>query len=886
MKTTKFLFSMMCTAALFASCTSEEFEQEGGATLNRKTLNVTLTAENIAGTSAETRLGAEISGGKMYYTWTEDDRLGAALLDGAVEDKYNTGNTVSVNYPFDFTAGAEDAANFSAKTPIMAGTYMFYYQYKPQTSRKALTLAVEPQQEYVATAGTAANQMAKYYVGVSPVLTLKEGISLENDETNLTLPLKFQKLNAAIKLAITPKDLPEGTKINKIELQKADGIVLGGEYQNPGAGVAVVTTAGLTRNSIPVKNNDNLAEEIEEAAEKINPTTVTDNTVNSAAIAVSMYADADKQVTGERGVALENGKAFEAYIVVPVTAAKADYDVAIYTSEGKFTKEVKDIKFEVGKVYASAFAFELQKKDMSTYGSFDVASTADWDEAVNFVNNHASSYLGEQVKFNIFKGDIYVGELPSFPVSLVSQDAQAELVLGKENKVAVTVNIEKQMTVETGGAGNSLKIKVGKGATVNYKQKMVVNGAGNLTFENDGTLNVQVNEANTITNGGTMEVSAKQTGMNVVNKKGATLTLKGGSEKVIEYKLTALTNNGTLNIEEGAKLDADLTDPTIAAQDPKAVVYVNGEWVNAAAGVTSFAKTKIVVGSTGVFQLKANPANAEIEVSGILQAVTATNDGTITIKTGAKSDAGAITNNGKIVVEDFVNFTATQDMMSKKFNITNTVGVGVTTVNVTTKAQYDAANGGGAAGSVINDITLNGGDWKIAGVGGIALGTKGLTLKGVTATLQAAVDINTVNLKVEGTTTITGAYKLTVLTMKVDEGAQMTVNKGTTIETKADADETQVELTVLGTLINKGIITGGATYGMTINVGVVDNTNHTRHAAVLKNDDTAAELGIVTSGKRAKITNYGTVSFKKGKAYADVDNKDAALFEGNTEPSV
>lgn len=884
MKTTKFLFSMMCTAALFASCTSEEFEQEGGATLNRKTLNVTLTAENIVGTSAETRLGAEISGGKMYYTWTEDDRLGAALLDGAEINKYNTGNTVSVNYPFDFTAGAEDAANFSAKTPIMAGTYMFYYQYKPQTSRKALTLAVEPQQEYVATAGTAANQMAKYYVGVSPVLTLEEGISLENDETGLTLPLKFQKLNAAIKLAITPKDLPEGTKINKIELQNADGITLGGVYQSPDAGGAVVTAAGQTRNSIPVKDNDDLAEEIEEEAGDIKPTEITDGSVTSNAIAVSMYADADKQATGERGVALENGKTFEAYIVVPVTADAADYSVAIYTSEGKLAYEVEDIKFEVGKVYASAFAFELENKDMSSYESFDIASTADWDEAVNFVNSHASSYLGEKVNFNIFRGDIYVSELPSFPISLVSRDENATLVLGRENKAAVTVDIEKQIAVST-TSGKNLEIVVGKGATVNYKKTVTGAGGGTLSFENKGTLNVQVADGGTFTNGGTMTVSTAQDGMKIVNKKGATLTLKGGSEDVIVYGLTSLKNNGTLNIEDKAKLNVGLTDPEVGADDPKAVVNVNGEWVNSTTGVTSFAKTRIVVGTTGVLQLKSNPANAEIEVSGTLMTVSdAANAGVVTVKTGAKSDKGEITNTGKIVVEDFANFTATQDMSSKKFNITNSEP-GITTVNVTTKAQYNEAKSTEDAGAVINDITLNGGNWKIGGDDGITLGNKGLTLKGVAATLQNDATIASVNLNVEGTTTITGNHTLAVKTVKVNAGAQLTVDKGTTIATTADSGTTQVELTVLGTLVNKGTITGGETNGMTINVGVEDETNHTRHAAVLKNDDNDAVLGIVTNGKRATITNYGTVSFKKGSAYADVDNKDAALFEGNTTPS-
>lgn len=873
MKTTKILFSMMCTAALFAACSSEEFEQEGGATLNRKTLNVTLTAENIAGTSAETRLGAEISGGKMYYSWTEDDRLGAALLDGSAEGTYDAANNVSVNYPFDFTTGAEDAANFSAKTPIMAGTYMFYYQYKPQTKRGPLTLAVEAQQNYVASEGTPENQMAKYYVGVSPRLTLADGISMEGDATGLTLPLKFQKLNAAIKLAVTPKDLPAGTKINKIELKKVSGaITLGGKYVIPGG---TVTTTAPGQNAIAVKNNSYLADDIDDAVEDINPTTVTDNSVTSNTIAVSMYADADKKTAGERGIELTNGTAFNAYIVVPVNTTATNYKVAIYTSEGKLEYTVENVKFEVNKVYASAFAFELKKADMNKYESFDVASTADWDEAINYVNTHTSEYLGEPVNFNISKGEIYVASLPTFPITLTSLDNAATMILGKKNKATTTINISKDITVE----GANLGFIIGQGATVNYNKGITLGSSTpTVTFENNGTFNVAADATQVITNKGTMTMSVKQTGAQLINKKNANITFRGGSSKNITYTATMLRNNGNITIEQKAVLDAPLTTDTFGYYDPMAVITVNGEWKNASAGVDNLAKTKVVVTSTGALTMKSNAADAQIEVSGKLSAVSdASNAGTITLKSGAKGDTETITNTGKIVIEDYANYSANQDSSTLKFEISNTTG-GITTVNVSNKSQYD----GVTSDSNINDITLNGGNWTI-GSGSTHItvtGSNGLTLKNATVTLAQSQTISN-SLNVSGTSSISGAYTLTATKLNVEANAALTIAKNTTVtvEGTATAEGSTMEVTILGSLTNNGTLKGAANMEfIDIKVGKALPYG-AQHPATLTNGSTGT---IAESGKVATVDNYGTVTLhQSGSAYVKVTNQTNAVLNGN-----
>lgn len=865
MKTTKILFSMMCTAALFAACSSEEFEQEGGATLNRKTLNVTLTAENIAGTSAETRLGAEISGGQMHYSWTEDDRLGAALLDGSLEGTYDVGNNVSVNYPFDFTTGAENAANFSAKTPIMAGTYMFYYQYKPQTNRGPLTLAVEAQQNYVASEGTPENQMAKYYVGVSPRLTLAEGISMEGDATGLTLPLKFQKLNAAIKLAVTPKDLPAGTKINKIELKRYDGtaITLGGEYRIP--------STAISGDAIDVEDNDELADDIAEAVENIVATNVTDNSVSKNTIAVSMYADADKKAAGERGIELTNGTAFNAYIVVPVNTIAADYIVAIYTSEGKLEYVVENAKFEVNKVYASAFAFDLKKADMNKYESFDVASTTDWDEAISYVNSHTSEYLGEPVNFNISKGEIYVASLPTFPITLTSQDAQATMILGKKSKAATTINIDKNITVNS----NSLSFVIGKGATVNYNNAITTSQT--VTFENNGTFNVAVDATQAITNKGTMTLSVAQTAAVLTNAKSARITFNGGSSKNITYKATTLKNNGNITVEQKAILDAPLTTATFDTYDPMAVITVNGEWKNASAGVDNQADTKVVVSSTGVLNLKSNVAGAEIEVSGKLSAVSgASNAGTITLKSGAKGNKETITNTGKIVIEDYANYSANQDSSTLQFKINNTSGI--TTVNVSNKSQYD----GVTTDTNINDITLNGGNWTIGG-GSTHIsvtGSNGLTLKNATVTLAQSQTISN-SLNVSGTSSISGAtFTLAASKLNVEANAALTIAKNTTVtvEGSSTADPSTTEVTILGSLTNNGKLKGAVGKEF-IDIQVGKAVRSGKHAASLTNGSTGF---IAETGKQATVNNFGTVTLhQSGKAYVKVTNQKNAVLNGN-----
>ena len=884
MKTTKFLFSMMCTAAILGACSSDEFVNEGTTSLTgRKALNVTLTTGNIVDENgdATTRLGAEVVGNSMIYSWTEDDRIGAALLDGGTKGTFASNNEVTVNYPFDFTIGAEEASSFTAKSPIMEGAYMFYYQYKPTTTRGPLTLAIESQQEYVASKGTAANQMAKYYVGVSPIINLSKGISMDGDQASLTLPLKFKKLNSTIKLAVTPKDLPAGTQITKIELIPASGkFTMGAVYKIPTGDVDVSGSGNATE----AVDNDDLADNIKETRDGMTWASVFSgspvNPVESENISVSMYADADKQAAGQRGVALTNGTAFDAYIVVPEVGEAKEYTVKVYTTEGYLTFDVDETKLESGKVYASAFKFDLKKENLVNYESFDINAAADWDDAVNYVTTHAADYIGKPIVFNVAATNddapIYASTLPTFEFTLAGVSAGSTLVLGKKDGSVSSFDLSKT-NIKLDDA--YMTFVVGKGATVNFNKAFV--GGNACAVINNGTLNVGIaapaGVVSQFTNNKTMSVNVAQaTDIVITNSKSGSLSFAAGTSSKKNTYNVALTNNNAVSIPANAIVAAATMFSNAKAAGnnaPTPIVTVAGELQGTALAI----ENKVIVESTGALTPVSIAADAEVVVSGKLASNSTTNAGTIIIKSGSISNAQAITNTGTIIIEDSEDFVKNMDSGSSKYSITGAAGI--VTAEVATAAQFAAVLG--IPSSPVNNITLKGGSWKVvtnpSAANDIAVteyNAVGITLDGASFTIGNNAGAGDKDLVVKGNSSITGALTLKAKDLKVDEGATLTIAKSTTLEVAENA-----KVTILGTVINNGTMKATAT-GFIIEVGKEDTKNHTKHAALLKNNDASAVIGTQSTAV-ATITNYGTVSFKVGKAYGSITNKDAAVFEGN-----
>lgn len=906
---TKFLFSMACATALLAACQSDELMEQSGIVnnANRPTIDLRLSAEdqNLGNGDAATRMGAEVVGESMKYSWVSTDRLGAAVMDGTTYGTYETDNKVLFNYPFDFTAGAEEgASSFTAKSPVMVGTYFFYHQYKQNTARDVLKLELEDQQAYVSGEGaeTAENQMAKYIIGISPAIKLSEGIEMDdNGASSLALPIQFKKINAAIQFNITPKDLPEGTEITKIVVEKS-GMVLGGTVDFGGGnnplGAATVAVDVKSYDESAKGGNDNGVLDTEEleklsgaiatATEAINLDQLFTSSETTDAITLSMYANSTAQSNGERGIALTNGTALTAYVVVPAagTAAADDYIVKIYTTEGYVEKEVKDLKIESGKVYASKFKFDLNKSELQDIEEFEIASSVDWSEAVQFVKDHVDNYVGaDKIKFNITstaKDPIYVSELPAYGINLKG-NAAYYICLGNEDGSAASFDMSKtSLKLED----THLNLMVGKGAIV----KLNALPAGGQAFNviNNGTLDVAVaaptaSVAN-FTNNADMTVSVAQSSNDMTIENKGNLSFAGSTTATAtEYKV-ALTNRKNVTIPAKASVIAAATfvnDDNNAATS-NATITINGSLSGDA--VTDLTE-KFVIGSTGILEPKASGAineGAVISNSGTLKGSSLTNNGTINVKADSKSNNDVITNKGTIVIEDIDNYIANQEDLNKgavKYNINNGTS-GTTSAIVSKKSQLT-----NLSANYVNNITISGA-WTVGSGNGdttvdaTTFQAIGVTLENATLTVgEATVAATNLPMIVKGNSSIVAASGVTPTldykTLTVNNNATMSIGKGVTFEVQETAN---AGVTVLGSLTNNGTLTSTGAWKMTVGANM---PNVSKHPAKLTN---AKDAVIGTDGTaKVAITNYGTVDFKLGTAYGTITNNKSAVFEGNIQ---
>lgn len=904
---TKFLFSMACATALLAACQSDELMEQSGIVnnANRPTIDLRLSAEdqNLGNGDAATRMGAEVVGESMKYSWVSTDRLGAAVMDGTTYGTYETDNKVLFNYPFDFTAGAEEgASSFTAKSPVMVGTYFFYHQYKQNTARDVLELELEDQQAYVSGEGaeTAENQMAKYIIGISPAIKLSEGIEMDdNGASSLALPIQFKKINAAIQFNITPKDLPEGTEITKIVVEKS-GMVLGGTVDfggvnNPlGAAAAAVDVMSYDGTGKGGNDNDVLdAAELEKlsgaiatATEAINLDQLFTSSETTDAITLSMYANSTAQSNGERGIALTNGTALTAYVVVPAanTAATDNYTVKIYTTEGYVEKSVEDLKIESGKVYASKFKFDLNKSELQDIEEFEIASSVDWSEAVQFVKDHVDNYVGaDKINFNITstaEDPIYVSELPAYGINLKGSAAYY-ICLGNEDGSAASFDMSK---TSLNLKDANLNLMVGKGATVKLNALPTKTTSETFNVINNGTLDVAVAAPTAsvakFTNNADMTVSVAQSADMTIENEG-NLSFAGSTTATATVYKVALTNRKNVTIPAKASVEAStLVNDDDNATTSNATITINGSLSgNAVTGLTE----NYIIGSTGILEPVASgtiDAGAVIKNSGRLKVNTGlTNNGTIYVKADSKSSNVAITNEGTIVIEDIDNYIANQqnlNIQDDKYKITNSTGT--TSAIVSKKSQLTNLNA-----NSVNNITISGA-WTVGtGTGDTTVGAStfqaiGVTLENATLTVgEATVAATNLPMIVKGNSSIVAASGVNPIldykTLTVDNNATMSIGKNVTIEVQ---ETSNAGVTVLGSLTNNGTLTGAGAWKMTVGA---DITNVSKHPAKLTNAK-GAVIGTESSAEVA-ITNYGTVDFKLGSAYGTITNNKSAVFEGN-----
>lgn len=801
---TKQYLAALCLPLAFAACSDEEFVTDTPSLGNRGTVNVTINAEKPGFDGINTRM--TIDGNK--FMWEKDkDMIGAALVDGAALG--SIGNEVFTNYAF--TAQSNGAVSaFNSKAAIGKGHYLFYYSYADHLGREEMDLSV-PAQEYNVETATAENgknalqQAVGYMKMISPIVNLSEGVGYA-DAQNYDLNLSFVNLYTVVKVNISAKNIKDGTspKIQKVTLNAS------------GSGFVKTATADMTAISASKSNvvapnaetkqiNDaEMAEAIAAIEELVGEA---DNSSVATIYENETKAPAELNIKGE--LALSATETTELYILAPKGKYNGGLTLEITTSEGTYTKEIskpKNADLVLGNAI-QPIAAELDfNANVTLPKKFSIATVTDWNNAIDFINNHSQSYIGvTDIEFAL-TADVTVASLPKFGVKVTGEHT---LTLSGNNTIKDKFVTSDAATLAV-AAGATLTLDV---ESCNFKNIL-----------NNGTLNVNASQDKKIINYGTMIVG-----------KDATLSAGLDNGKVgIE---------GAINVAEGKVL----TITTAAMNNAAGTITVDGTLTN---DIASNNTAKIIIGKKGT--LNGNAAitntNGTIENSGTLAVAVTNSNGTVIAKVGGKGDNSSTITNGMVIVEDVTTFSALGGSDEYSFS-----GASVAT-EVANNTEYATANGATA----ITNIILTTQSWTISAE---PTNATTLTLKGVELVLETGLTGKSIVVDGTGTSSITAESAMAIATanLTVNEGA--TLNVGNYITFNAAASANTQEATILGTLnVEAGakLYFGTATVGSNVVSGAMLTVKGNTAAAV------AGVFGVDVS-TRSNFKNWGTIVSENGE---------------------
>lgn len=821
---TKQYLAALCLPLAFAACSDEEFVTDTPSLGNRGTVNVTINAEKPWFDGINTRM--TIDG--HTFMWEKDkDMIGAARVDhstaGEVEDK------VDVNYAF--TAQTDGAVSaFNGKSPIAKGLYLFYYSYADHLEYAKMDLSV-PVQEYNVEAATAENgknalqQAVGYMKMISPIVDLSENGVGYADAQNYDLNLSFVNLYTVVKVDISAKNIKEGTtpKIQKVTLNASSTGFVKEAFANM-VNIAGISKANVVAPDAGTKQIDDaeMATAIAAIEEMVSgATNSTVATIYEQSGVTTANGAAELNIKGD--LALSEAENTVLYILAPKGKYNDGLTLEVTTSEGTYTRTISK-PATADLVLGNAIqpiAAELDfEQNVSIPTEFSIASEADWTNAVNFIESHASSYVGITPEFTL-TADVTIGSLPKFAI-----DLKGTKTLTLSNDFAINKDNQKMIA-----KGSDVALGIAAGATLTLD----VDCDNFKRFLNYGTLNVNANQSKMITNYGTMNVG-----------KDATLSagLENGKAAVAAPR-TSVAVEGAINVAEGKTL----TIATAAMNNVAGTITVDGTLTN---NFASDNAAKIIIGKEGKLDGSAAITNAKgiIENSGTL-AVAVTNDnGTVIAKDGGKSNNSSTITNGMVIVENVTAFGALN--VGEKYTFT---GASVAT-EVANDTEYTTAN---SASDITNIILTTQNSWTIAAE---PTNATTLTLKGVELVLGAGLAGKNIVVDGTGTSSITAESAQTIATanLTVNEGA--TLNVGNNITFNAAASDNNQKATILGTL---NVAAGAALYFGEASVGSDDVSDAT--LTVKGNVTTGATVAAGKFGVKTSIEfkNWGAIISETGE---------------------
>lgn len=813
---TKFYLGALCLPLAFAACTNEEFESQITPSLeNRGSIDVVLTAEKPA-VGADTRMS--IDENNKFLWEAGKDMIGAALVDGASAG--TVGDKIYVNYPFVADADGQ-TSTFTGKSSMTQGLYFFYYGYQDVLDRGNLPLNMPVQEYDPASEKTAIQQASNYMKMISPIVNLEEGVKYaEVDQYSLNLA--FANLYTLVKVNISSENIPAGVtpSVTKITLDGNSGssstfVSKANAKLAASTGIADITPLELTKEG--TLDADELAVALEELEKMIVAGTIYDGTGKECAASV---------LNVKEGCNLSSDSEVSLYILAP----KGKYTnliLTVETSEGAYTRTItKSAGIDLGN-NIQPIAAELDFAQDGTGNvilpeEFTIASAEEWTSAVEFMTSHAVGYLNKTVEFELTK-DIAIDNLPVFNLKITGS--------GK------TLTLKKDYTINANNAAQFENSEVTLGVAEGATLTVAADPTSFAAIVNNGTLNVtSTSVSKKITNLGQMNINADAVFSAGIDNGQAEDKLStpnkpeiSGTINIAKGKTATISSTKLDNIVGDVNIDADAILKISVASENKGTITINGKLQN---------NSSESITNTGT-----------IDNYGTLACPVTNTDGKIIVeKNSISAKTAATITNGSVVVVDVTTFSALQnsaDRDAQKYHFSSAT----VTTEVNNAVEYKAADI-----DVINNITLNGGEWTLDDATGttttskvIAAPTKASSLTLKAATLKGnAKTLTGKAISVEGASSIVGTATITTCNLNMVEGSSLTVGNGVTVNAAESANAQTA--TINGSLTVKA---GAKMYFNEVTVN--------EKGKVVVEGDLNANVNCAEFGVKGTFTNKGYV---------------------------
>lgn len=721
---TKYLISALALPALLAACTNDDFMESQAPSqievndllAGRGTVDLTLNATKSAGTVDTRVVGESTPTDALNWMWEPSDRLGGVVVDygrtgsetggefGSIVDIDDYKNYVITNYNFNANITEQSASStFSTPSAVVKGAYIFYNQYKPEMVDRG-NIGTELDEYIDVKGGEEAGLLqvgTNHGVGqnffISPIMNV--AIPATDEGAKLEIPLALKSIYSVLRLRMKTDLKPSATtdyykngfRVYKIEVEptKADETFKRSFILNP-ADLSKVQQEVATENpTLPFLPNGAIdatvadKASVEEAINKVLKKIADPNETIG-----KFGGESNKLIYNvtENGTFTSKDDVIDLLVLIPAGTYRANetleelggdgtskgvLKVNIYTSQGVYRtyvmRNVDSYTFERGaqvarmcEMYIDGDKSNIDLYDFTKNG-FDVATTADWEYAIEYINNqyrdfgtstnwntpklNLSNYKGEPIEVDaehyfpnfrvIYRGDAVLNLVGQKNYSInpnnvifgngTDDETARPTIQIEDAEAAVSFfgDVKEEASKGTDGTDYTAAIKLVSDATINIAEdqevnfeKLVSNTA--LHIAKGAVVKVEKVQGETTLTKGTVTLAE-----GTEAKAGATFNVNGN------YK-----NEGTLTIGKLASVNQPSGVNTVNEGDILVDGELNVNWL------VNNADAKLTV--------KAWVVEMDDRMSGKATIPALTNDGSILLEARRQDASG--TYGGELVV--------------------------------------------------------------------------------------------------------------------------------------------------------------------------------------------------------------------------------------------